>query len=65
MVAVCFQDIAGQFNMAKSYFHGEMTMLKVMYLTECNLPTLYSDMKYVFYVFCVLRYIRLLSCQYR
>jgi len=28
-VTVCFLDIAeGQINMAKVYFHGEMTMLK-------------------------------------
>jgi len=41
-VTVCFLDIAeGLINIAKVYFHGEMTMFFM-------LPTLYSDMKIVF-----------------
>jgi len=51
-VTVCFLDIAeGQINIAKVYFHVEMTTLKGyvsnwMYVTY----TIYSDMKCVFEV---------------
>jgi len=56
-----FLDIAeGQINMAKLYFHGETTIFERL-CTQLNVCYLHYIL--IWYVF--LRYIRLLTCQYR
>ena len=58
---VCFMDIAeGQINMAKVYFHGEMTMLKSYVPNQ-----MYVTYTIIWYEMCFLSCIRLLTCQYR
>ena len=58
---VCFMDIAeGQINMAKVYSHGEMTMFK------SHVPnSMYATCTIRQYEMCILRYVRLLTCQYQ
>jgi len=60
-VTVCFWDIAeGQINMAKVYFHGDMTML------EGYVPNSRYDIYTILqHKICILRYIRVLTSQYR